>query len=91
MRCLHGGSARAGTGPSVAGVRTRCPRCMPGTIDLGCDQLGHQAARLLARAGWTEGREVELRGHLDDELVRLRNVGPATSARIEARLRPPSG
>lgn len=64
----------------------RCPRCLPGTLNLGHEAAAHRASALLARNGWTNGRADELAPVLESELVRLRNVGPATAELIRDRL-----
>lgn len=70
----------------AARVSDRCPRCLPGTLDLGHEAAAHRAARLLARNGWTLGRADELAPVLESELARLRHVGPATAELIRERL-----
>lgn len=64
----------------------RCPRCFPGTIDFGCDQLGHTLSHRFAREGWLDRSLGELRLNLEDVLHRMRGVGPVGRARVIERL-----
>lgn len=85
MRRSHPTGVLAGCAPTV-GIMSRCPRCFPGSLDLGCDQPGHRASALLMRAGWHAENAAELRADLERQLHRLRDVGPVTKALIERRL-----
>jgi hypothetical protein len=67
-------------------MATRCARCYPGTIHLGCDAHGHMLSGMLARAGWRAGSEKELVADLDAALRPIRNVGPAMRALVAERL-----
>lgn len=87
MQILHRALGCPGGRPTVAHVVDRCARCFAGTISLGCDAAGHRASRLLARAGWLEGDEQSLAARLDEELRRLRDVGPGTRRLIVERLK----
>jgi hypothetical protein len=87
MRLPHPARLGLGTAPTVAVMTdTRCPRCWPNALDLGCDQAGHRTAALLLRAGWHEGNRAELLADLDGALRRLSGVGPLTRALVAERL-----